>query len=311
MQVFICGMHRSGTSVVARLLNLMGLYFGPEGVGLPANIENPHGFWERRDVVALNDRLLASYGASWYDVAPFLARRRENDASNPVAPAVAAKVLDIDASRPWFVKDPRLCLTLPFWRRWAERAIVVLCWRDPVAVAASLACRSELADIAFSHDDARALWEAYYAEAVASSHGMARIIVRYEDVLADPIAACTELYESLRSFGAERLLLPPAAEVEAFVDRSLQRHCSLDGSEAATTEMRRLLHDKGVAPSGLSQTSREILERLHERITDRPMLARLSADEQRRFEAVVRSLPRIGSSWSLERLREFVDAATR
>jgi hypothetical protein len=39
-------MHRSGTSMVARLLNMMGAYFGAEGISTGANRENPKGFWE-------------------------------------------------------------------------------------------------------------------------------------------------------------------------------------------------------------------------------------------------------------------------
>ena len=63
MQILILGMHRSGTSVVARLLNMMGAYFAPEGVSNGANEENPKGFWERQDVRALNDLVLHSAGA--------------------------------------------------------------------------------------------------------------------------------------------------------------------------------------------------------------------------------------------------------
>jgi hypothetical protein len=65
MQILVLGMHRSGTSVLARLLNMIGLYFSPEGVSTGANQENPKGFWERRDVRQANDRLLHAAGADW------------------------------------------------------------------------------------------------------------------------------------------------------------------------------------------------------------------------------------------------------
>ena len=58
MQLIVLGMHRSGTSLVARMLNLMGVYFGPEGIGTNANEENPKGFWERRMALALFGREL-------------------------------------------------------------------------------------------------------------------------------------------------------------------------------------------------------------------------------------------------------------
>jgi hypothetical protein len=44
MQLIVLGMHRSGTSVLARLLNMMGAYFAAEGLGIGANPENPKGF---------------------------------------------------------------------------------------------------------------------------------------------------------------------------------------------------------------------------------------------------------------------------
>src|SRR5205823_3824244 len=65
------GMHRSGTSSVARLLNLAGAYFGPEGVATEANEENPRGFWERRDVREVCDALLLGSGFDWWKVAGF------------------------------------------------------------------------------------------------------------------------------------------------------------------------------------------------------------------------------------------------
>lgn len=310
MQVFVCGMHRSGTSVVARLLNLMGLYFGPEGSGLPANSENPLGFWERQDVIALNERLLASYGASWYDIVPFLARQRENDEGNPVASAVGAKLLDIDANRPWFIKDPRLCLTLPFWRRWAAGAIVVLCWRDPDAVAASLSRRVQLADIMFSYEDARALWDAYYTEVVAASLGMPRIVVRYEDVLAEPVVACMGLHDSLSALGVERLRQPLPAEVEAFVNRSLQRHRSPTiSSETESSQIPFWLSDEETS-AVLSSVSRARLVSLHERVQGRRVFRHFSEDEQRRIESLLgASTPQHGS-WSLARLRNAVAEVT-
>ena len=36
MQIIVLGMHRSGTSLVTRLINMMGAYFGPEGSLAPS-----------------------------------------------------------------------------------------------------------------------------------------------------------------------------------------------------------------------------------------------------------------------------------
>ena len=71
MQLIVLGMHRSGTSVLARLLNMMGAYFGSEGISTGANEENPKGFWERRDVRDINDFVLHSVDCDWDRVADF------------------------------------------------------------------------------------------------------------------------------------------------------------------------------------------------------------------------------------------------
>ena len=71
MQIFILGMHRSGTSAVARLLNMMGAYFSPEGYELAAREENIKGFWERTDIMELNDAILSASNSSWSNPVPF------------------------------------------------------------------------------------------------------------------------------------------------------------------------------------------------------------------------------------------------
>merc|ERR1719261_334438 len=63
-QLLVLGMHHSGTSVIANLTMMMGLYGGTNDEMLlhPAN---PLKFWERRDVVGIDERrLVAGVGAT-------------------------------------------------------------------------------------------------------------------------------------------------------------------------------------------------------------------------------------------------------
>ena len=142
MQILVLGMHRSGTSALARLLNLMGAYFGPEGIGIGANEENPKGFWERRDVRELNDLLLHGAGCDWDRVAGFDADRVPPPVVAEFEARAARLVLAMDAQRPWFLKEPRLCLLLPFWRKFLEAPVAVHIVRHPLEVAASLRKRN-------------------------------------------------------------------------------------------------------------------------------------------------------------------------
>ena len=63
--VCIAGAHRSGTSMLTRLLHDCGLDLGPESELMPAQTDNPDGFWEHLRFVALNDEVLDTFGGAW------------------------------------------------------------------------------------------------------------------------------------------------------------------------------------------------------------------------------------------------------
>ena len=63
--ILVAGMHRSGTSLLTRVLDI-------SGCDLPATLVEAHptndlGHWEPRKIVFLNDEILASAGSSWRD----------------------------------------------------------------------------------------------------------------------------------------------------------------------------------------------------------------------------------------------------
>src|SRR5215218_8748145 len=63
--VAIVGMHRSGTSMVAKLLKRAGVHLGDEADLMPPAEENPEGFYEHLQFVKLNDEVLNVAGAGW------------------------------------------------------------------------------------------------------------------------------------------------------------------------------------------------------------------------------------------------------
>src|ERR1700734_2392312 len=62
--VVVLGMHRSGTSVVARIINLLGLPLCRDD-DILSGPDNPTGYWESGSLVKFNDRLLKMFGGSW------------------------------------------------------------------------------------------------------------------------------------------------------------------------------------------------------------------------------------------------------
>ena len=64
--LFVLGMHRSGTSLMAGCLAALGVDFGTDMVPARKDV-NEKGFFEHRQVLEVHDQLLALLGSDWAD----------------------------------------------------------------------------------------------------------------------------------------------------------------------------------------------------------------------------------------------------
>src|SRR5689334_9766656 len=210
-------MHRSGTSVAARLLHLLGLSLGPDDELLPAQADNPTGFWEHGPLVQANEDILAALGGFW-SAPPRLDEGWDDRPELDSLRASAAELLQsMLRAGQWAWKDPRTCLTFPFWAKLVEgHAVLVLVHRNPLEVAASLGARDGLSAAA-----ALALWERYTRGALDSACGRPVFVVSYERLVDDPIESCNRLDEFLQTHGA-RTRRVPLDELKAFVRSDLR-----------------------------------------------------------------------------------------
>ena len=263
MQLIVLGMHRSGTSVLARLLNLMGAYFGPEGISTGANKENPKGFWERRDVRDLNDAVLHGVGCDWNRVLGFHAPDLPGAIVSDFDKQAAKVLLDMDAHRPWLLKEPRLCLLLPLWRRLLEAPVSIHIHRNPVEVASSLNKRNGIPMRA-----GLALWEKYVLSAWEASTDLPRVLVSHRQLITEPVETVACLRDQLVEAGVQGLRLPARREVEAFISADLYRERESRGDllEYAQAPQMQIYHRlaSGMSPvagtyGGLSEEDRKAL----------------------------------------------------
>lgn len=218
-QIAVIGMHRSGTSLVGRLLNAMGCYAGEEEEMPAPDVFNPTGYWEHRDVWSLDEEMLTALDASWLEPDRADVTTLAADVRAAFTERARAIVRTFDAQGSWMMKDPRLALLFPLWRDALERPVCVLAWREPLAVARSLAQRDGL-PLALG----LALWEEYTRTALASTIGLPRVAVAYHRLVADPVGTMTKLHRDLVAAGATDLSLPPNDELLAMIDPKLDRH---------------------------------------------------------------------------------------
>lgn len=266
LHAVVLGMHRSGTSFLTSLLDRLGFYAGPDESLMPVNDYNPKGYWEHSELHALDEEMLAALGGSWTDVLEVDPRRLSESARARFLPRARALVRQLDSYGSWVIKDPRLCLLLPFWRGLLERPFCILIHRDPLAVARSLARRDGLPILA-----GIALWEHHNLAALSASQGLPRVLVGYRELVDDPATAASRLIQSLAARGVrglERLRKISPADSLALLDRSLEHHAAVPGEHLGylNTQQRELLHalESGNALSDpvppLSAGAREILE---------------------------------------------------
>ncbi len=106
----IAGFHRSGTSLVAQLLNQAGLFVGDDLIG--AMPSNPYGHFEDRQFVGVHNRILDENGLTWQVAEPFI------PVISPESWQTMQGILDRRRLTRglWGFKDPRVCLFLEAWR---------------------------------------------------------------------------------------------------------------------------------------------------------------------------------------------------
>jgi hypothetical protein len=101
------------------------------------------------------------------------------------------------SGRPLVLKDPRLCLTLPFWRDAIPASMgAVLVLRDPIDVAHSLRARDGIPMTL-----ALAMWDRYLRSAVAVLEGMPTLVVEYDTMLTNPVKASETVSSFLEQLG--------------------------------------------------------------------------------------------------------------
>jgi hypothetical protein len=224
MQIIVLGMHRSGTSMVTRLVNMMGAYLGPESESMGYAPDNPKGFWERWDVMRLNDRLLELNGCSWDRVGDWKFDEPASIAEDEET-KLRTIVIGMDAFRPWVLKDPRMCLTLPYWAPALEVPVALIVHRDPLEVADSLSRRNGLEP---SHGIA--LWEYSAVGILAATRGMECLYLGMHDILSEPVGSTRRLFEAFERLDVRGLRMPSDREILAFVEPSLATSGRLDAA---------------------------------------------------------------------------------
>jgi hypothetical protein len=221
-------MHRSGTSALTGIIYLLGVDLGPQEVlAIEPAEDNNKGHWEHKEIALINEEILHAFEGSWHEP-PALPTEWQTSTELADLRAHAEKLIREQFANVslWGWKDPRTCLTLPFWQAFVSNPYYILCLRNPVDVASSLARRDQ-----FPPEKSFKLWTTYVCSALKYTEGKPRLVVFYEDLIKDPGAEVNRLAQFL---GKTKLIgdMDLQLKVQSFVEKDLQHHQS---SELDTT----------------------------------------------------------------------------
>jgi hypothetical protein len=245
--VLVVGMHRSGTSAIARGIAALGVYLGDDF--LDAQPENPTGYWEDKGIVEIDERVLEALSLRWDGVAPIAPQDFRRLRIRFLRSAAARYVKRTFGAHPlWGFKDPRTIRLLPFWRAVlrscrADDAYVVAI-RNPRSVEASLFRRQSM-DAA----TAQRLWLVHMVPNLRLVRERPMVVVDYDLLMRDPRPQLERIARALA------LPEPDPREIERFAAEFLDatlRHSVFSPHDAAgeatdlerlTQRAYRLLHD--------------------------------------------------------------------
>ncbi|MGE3297448.1 MAG: sulfotransferase family protein [Porticoccaceae bacterium] len=198
--VVILGMHRSGTSLLAQLLQFLGVNLG-NNLDVVATASNPDGHWEHAKILRIQHGLLESLGRGFFtprSILPMKPGWWRDPALEPVKQQLAAIVRDEMAHSMglWGFKDPRTLLLQPMWREifgsLNVKPLYVVSIRHPTEVAQSLAKRDSSS---LRHGEL--MWLMYNMNIARYLEGEDLAVVHYPDWFTKPETAAQKLMERL------------------------------------------------------------------------------------------------------------------
>jgi hypothetical protein len=281
--IVVAGMHRSGTSAMTRVINLLGADIASDLLpSIPGN--NDRGFWESATTYSLHDRLFAALDTAWDDPHPLVDDWLETDAARAAKRAILDHIdKEFAASKMFVVKDPRVSRLLPLWLQALDELsvepVVVIPFRNPLEVAASLARRDGL-PLAQS----LLIYIQGNLEAERASRGRRRVFQLYDGLVSD----WRSFAEKLANAGGPRtdgFAAQTTAEVEDFLTPDLHHHHATRESLANLPDGAAMLMEMydgmvQVAATGDETALRARFDRVRERIWEPAKLFRAVATAQ-------------------------------
>jgi hypothetical protein len=222
--LIVLGMHRSGTSAISGILDLLDFNTGSSL--LPPQPDNPKGFFENQRIVDFNDKCLTRLGASWSESFLFPPTWYENDTLSELIDELAQILKEeLNFLSRSFLKDPRLCVLMPLYLKafllLEITPYFIVCLRNPSEIAYSLKKRNS-----FSEERTILLWLDYMLKAELYSRNYKRRWIEFNALVSNPVIIVQDI---LTEFGYSiETSREKCEEIEHFIESTLKHHNEAD-----------------------------------------------------------------------------------
>ena len=217
--ILILGMHRSGTSAITRVVNLLGATLPKTLLG--ANEGNARGHWESQKIIEAHDAMLGDLGSDWRDfriLKHVIGTRQKKTLIDTMADMIEA---EYGSSETIVIKEPRICrftsLYLDAIKSVGAKVHVIIPCRNPLEVMTSLQARDNM-----DEQSALFLWLTHMLEAEHDSRNISRSFVDYGDFLSEPLKETKRLIKDI-PFTLPHTLKSVETQIVSFVNPGLKR----------------------------------------------------------------------------------------
>jgi GT2 family glycosyltransferase len=233
--IFVVGMHRSGTSAITRVINLLGADL-PNDLMPAIENDNETGFWESISLAEIHDSLFDEMNLNWHSIVPI---EEEWFYSEKVRKyeIILTEFLDrhFRQSNLFVIKDPRICRLIPLWLRVLEinsiEPIFILIFRNPLEVAQSLLLRNSI-----PFEESELLWLRYNLEAEKYTRFENRCFISYQSLL-DSLVESIHVIESSLKLEWPNKVEDISSKVSEFIDRNLRHHIIADDMGISNSQL--------------------------------------------------------------------------
>ena len=225
--LIVLGMHRSGTSALTGVLQNQGIKTGITVNGKGA--ENMKGFFENTKIQKLNKKIFKDCKVKWDSYTKVLKPKKKFLEQGK-------KIIELEFknSNLFVIKDPRICLLIPFWGKVFEQldieVKIINIIRNPLEVAESLKKRN-----GFLKEKSLMLWLYYVLEAEYHSRKFHRILITFNELINNHAKVLNRIFKKFN--------LNIQYANNEFLDKNLKHHNFKIGNNLACEVYNQLLQE--------------------------------------------------------------------